>query len=328
MSPRTHTKTVFIGVLIAIFIGAVSIGASTWFSHSRLNSSSASPSVDSVQPAAVSDPPTQQAIQEPDAPVDSGSQTGIPPSVSSDQKQDVLVQKSKPVDTGSNSLPPAPQTSEEVANASRQNEQPLVICIDPGHPSEVGRGTSGKHITEIHVVWQVALKLSSLLEQQGMKVFMTKQSEEQFVRNQERANKANQVHAALMVRLHCDSDAGSGVATYAPTQQGRNNGKTGPERSVIAASQRMAQAFHPAMMRSLNGGLPDRGLHSDTATQVGGKQGALTGSIYSQVPVLLVEMCVLTNPHDEAFIDNDVGQQQMAQAMADGVTAALQSRVK
>ena len=63
MSPRTHTKTVFIGVLIAIFIGAVSIGASTWFSHSHLNSSSASSSVDSVQPADISDPPTQQAIR-------------------------------------------------------------------------------------------------------------------------------------------------------------------------------------------------------------------------------------------------------------------------
>ena len=178
------------------------------------------------------------------------------------------------------------------------------------------------------MVWQVALKLRPLLERQGLTVVMTKQREEQFVRNEERANIANQNHAALMVRLHCDSDAGSGVATYAPDRQGVNNGKTGPERYVIDGSQRMAQAFHPAMMQALDGALPDRGLHSDTATQVGGKQGALTGSIYSHVPVLLVEMCVLTNPRDEAFIDNEQGQQQMAQAMADGVMAALQARVK
>ena len=325
---RTQNTTILLCVLIAIFIGAACIGASAWFSHSHLASPSAPMPLGTVQPATTGNQPSQQDSPVLNAPVNSGSQASIPPRVSSGQTQDVSIQKSKPANADSNSLPTTPQTSKGTAYTGQQNEQRLVICIDPGHPSEVGRGTSGKHITEIQAVWQVALKLRSLLEQQGMKVVMTKQSEEQFVRNEQRANIANQAHAALMIRLHCDSDSGSGVATYAPTRQGRNNGKTGPERSVIMASQRMAQDFHPVMMRSLNGSLPDRGLHSDTATQVGGKQGALTGSIYSQVPVLLVEMCVLTNPYDEAFIDNDEGQQQMAQAMADGVTAALQLRVK
>ena len=226
------------------------------------------------------------------------------------------------------SLPISAQRSGDSPTPSQRSNGEPVICLDPGHPSEVGRGTRGKHITEIQAVWKVALKLQSLLQQEGLTVVMTKQSEEQFVRNEERANIANHAHAALMVRLHCDSDAGSGVATYVPTRQGKNNGKVGPDWSVIAGSQHMAQVFHPAMMRSLAGSLPDRGLHSDTATQVGGKQGALTGSIYSQVPVLLVEMCVLTNPEDEAFIDNEQGQQQMAQAMADGVAAALEARGK
>jgi N-acetylmuramoyl-L-alanine amidase len=77
------------------------------------------------------------------------------------------------------------------------------------------------------------------------------------------------------------------------------------------------------MVKYLAGRLRDRGLKSDMATRVGAQQGALTGSIYSHVPVLLVEMCVLTNPHDEALVATDEGQETMARALAQGVMAAL-----
>jgi N-acetylmuramoyl-L-alanine amidase len=76
------------------------------------------------------------------------------------------------------------------------------------------------------------------------------------------------------------------------------------------------------------GVLKDRGLHADTATRVGGTQGALTGSIYSHVPVVLIEMCVLTNPRDEAFIASQSGQDRMAQGLADGVSAAITALVR
>ena len=33
------------------------------------------------------------------------------------------------------------------------------VCIDPGHPSEVGEGTRGKRITEMKAAWKVALLL-------------------------------------------------------------------------------------------------------------------------------------------------------------------------
>jgi len=333
MPNRPNTTILILCGLIAIFIAGVGIGASAWFSHTR-QESPASPTsgVPAAQFAPVGNPlPPQPSVQEPSASVLSDAPRSTSSSAFSRQH------RAKPImepGTGSGgqqearSLPISAQRSGDSPTPSQRSNGEPVICLDPGHPSEVGRGTRGKHITEIQAVWKVALKLQSLLQQEGLTVVMTKQSEEQFVRNEERANIANHAHAALMVRLHCDSDAGSGVATYVPTRQGKNNGKVGPDWSVIAGSQHMAQVFHPAMMRSLAGSLPDRGLHSDTATQVGGKQGALTGSIYSQVPVLLVEMCVLTNPEDEAFIDNEQGQQQMAQAMADGVAAALEARGK
>ena len=67
-----------------------------------------------------------------------------------------------------------------------------VICIDPGHPSEVGRGTHGKKFTEIQVVWKVALLLKTRLEQDGYRVVLTKSKEDEMVRNKKRADIANE----------------------------------------------------------------------------------------------------------------------------------------
>lgn len=202
-----------------------------------------------------------------------------------------------------------------------------VICLDPGHPSEVGRGTKGKHFTEIHVVWEVAQLLKSKLEADGYRVVLTKPAEETMVKNRQRAEIANHAHANLLLRLHCDAEGGSGFATYYPSQPGKVNGKRGPSKWVIQTSHRLGKPFHSAAIASLAGELPDRGLLTDLHTAVGAKQGALTGSIYSQVPVLLVEMVVLTNPKDEAFLRDQDGFEKLAEALRAGVHAAVPIRV-
>lgn len=198
-----------------------------------------------------------------------------------------------------------------------------MICLDPGHPSEVGPGTRGKHITEMKLVWNVSLLLRDRLEKKGMKVVLTKSSEKQFVKNLDRSAIANRNKADLFLRLHADAVPERGFASYYPSQQGRAQGKTGPSRSVIERSRAAAQAFHPAVIRALTGRLNDRGLRTDLQTAVGAKQGALTGSIFSQVPVILVEMATLTEPEDEQVVKTKEGQQMMARALEAGVEAAL-----
>ena len=198
-----------------------------------------------------------------------------------------------------------------------------VICIDPGHPSEVGSGTHGKHFTEMHVVWQVALLLRKRLEVDGYKVVMTKSTERQMVRNKARAEIANHSGAALLLRLHCDAAPDRGFATYYPSQQGKAEGVRGPSQSVLRLSKTAAQKLHSAVIESLNGIIPDRGLMTDLQTAIGHKQGALTGSVFSKVPVLLVEMVVLTNPKDETFLSNQDGFNRLAEALEAGVKAAV-----
>jgi len=198
-----------------------------------------------------------------------------------------------------------------------------VICIDPGHPSEVGRGTQGKKLTELHVAWIQAQLVKERLEKMGAKVVLTKSSENELVRNKRRAEIANEAKADFMLRLHCDAANNRGFASYYPTQQGTVLGTKGPSKELIAQIKPMAERFHMEFAAKLKGKLSDNGLKSDLKTAIGGKQGALSGSIFSKVPVVLVEMVVLTNPKDEAFIASSKGRSAMADALTAGVVAAL-----
>ena len=199
----------------------------------------------------------------------------------------------------------------------------LVVCVDPGHTSETSEGTASRDgkLTERHVNWVVGQRLTALLRAEGATVVVTKASENQVVTNRKRAEIANAAHAALFLRLHCDSGEQSGLATYYPDRQGRRFGVTGPSPTVMAASHRAAQIFQPAVIAALHGSLKNVGIKGDSKTGVGGKQGALTGSIFAQVPALTVEMCVLTNAHDYKFIRTAAGQDEMAHALLAGVEA-------
>ncbi|MCO5296405.1 MAG: N-acetylmuramoyl-L-alanine amidase [Fimbriimonadaceae bacterium] len=197
--------------------------------------------------------------------------------------------------------------------------RPKTVCIDPGHPSENGSGARGKTLTEVGVAWSVAVLVRDKLERAGVRVVMTKQSVDEKVTNQRRAEIANKARADVMLRLHCDAGATRGFAVYYPDKVGTVGGATGPSKAVRETSATLAKTFHTELAARLKGSLPDRGLHTDGATLIGGKQGALTGSIYSEVPVLLVEMLVITNAEDEAFAKSPKGLETLSEALAQAV---------
>ncbi len=204
--------------------------------------------------------------------------------------------------------------------AEAQTAKRAVVCIDPGHPSEVNSGfTVQNGTTETHIDWVVAEKLRKLLVAQGLKVVMTKSSEKELVKNKERALIANRAGADIMVRLHCDSSPDQGYAIYYPDRQGTAQGKTGPTQEIMDRSHEAAKALDAVMGRALEGVLKNGGVRGDSQTAVGSKQGALTGSIFSEVPVLTIEMVVLSHKTDADLIKTEAGQDKMAKAIADGI---------
>ena len=194
------------------------------------------------------------------------------------------------------------------------------VCIDPGHPSEVNSGeTVSNGLQEVKICWQVSLLLKKKLVEAGVKVVMTKTSELQLVTNRRRAEIANENKVDMAIRLHADAGSGTGFTAYYPRKQGIKFGVTGPSKSVLEACDRVAKIFHPAFAKGLTGELRNNGLKGDESTFHGRIQGALTGSIFSKVPVLLIEMCFLTNKKDADWIRQEKNKEKMASALAAGI---------
>ena len=205
------------------------------------------------------------------------------------------------------------------ATARGQSSGPTIV-IDPGHPSEVSSGAELQNGTsEVHIAWLVARRLRTLLRADGYTVVMTKPSERTVVTNVRRAEVGNAAHAALVVRLHCDAGSDSGYAVYHPDRAGTAHGRTGPSDEVMRWSAAAAESLHVSMAQMLAGKLKDGGVRGDTKSAIGAKQGALTGSIFSEVPVVLIEMVTLSNAGDAAFIKGAKGQARMALAIANGI---------
>ncbi len=201
---------------------------------------------------------------------------------------------------------------------------PSVVCIDPGHPSETSAGNTKLFgITENEINWRVALQLKKQLTKNGICVIMTKARLNQKVTNKKRAEICNNGNAALMLRLHADYGNGTGYTVYYPDRKGEKYGVTGPSQTIIAQSKMAAKRIYYGMRAALHSYLKGNSVKGDSRTKIGSSQGALTGSIFARVPVVLVEMAYLNNRHDAKFIKSFRGQTLLAHALSDGILKYL-----
>jgi N-acetylmuramoyl-L-alanine amidase len=234
--------------------------------------------------------------------------------------------------------PPAEEEPEPVAEEPAQESTSegelagFIVCLDPGHSSEVTDGlTELNGATERHINWILSLEIAELLKSYGCTVVVTKTTEEQILTNMERAEIANNNNADLMIRIHCDTGVpeAHGLTFYYPDRQGEWYGHTGPALELIPLCRDAATAIHSVVVQKLDGLLYDRGVKTDMDTYIGGQQGgALRASILSEVPVVLVEVCFLSNPDDAAIIKNEAKRTLIANALAEGVRGYLQQLPK
>src|SRR4051812_10152926 len=69
----------------------------------------------------------------------------------------------------------------------RAVEDPFVVCIDPGHPSEISSGARAHGLSENRLNWQVAVRLMNRLNSRRIAWVTTKTQENQRVTNRARA---------------------------------------------------------------------------------------------------------------------------------------------
>lgn len=147
-----------------------------------------------------------------------------------------------------------------------------------------------------------------MLQNAGVRVVMTRETDNVTLSNVDRANIANSAGADLFIRIHCNgsSDSGyHGINTIYPTR----NQWTGP---IFQASLRAAQTVHKAIIKRVG-----RGNLGITP------RGDMTGFNWSRVPVILVECGFLSNAEEDRKLNDPTYQAALASGMTNGILAFL-----
>jgi N-acetylmuramoyl-L-alanine amidase len=205
-----------------------------------------------------------------------------------------------------------------------------VVVLDPGHDlranpatEPIGPGSSKRKIkdgggtrgvvsglTEAELNLRVSLRLRSLLERAGVRVVMTRtETAGTSIGNVARARIANEIDAALFLRVHADGSTdprARGTHTLHPAL------RTGWTDDVYVSSKRAARIVQSYLVRAL--GFPDRGLQ---------ERSDFTGFNWADVPVVLVELGFMTNPTEDGLLATPTHQRRAALGLCRGTLRFL-----
>ncbi|MFR4776287.1 MAG: N-acetylmuramoyl-L-alanine amidase family protein, partial [Lachnospira sp.] len=202
-----------------------------------------------------------------------------------------------------------------------------IICIDPGHQSrgnngkepegpgshtmktKVAGGTGGvvSGVPEYQLTLTIGMMLKTELQNRGYTVVMTRESNDVDISNKERADIATAAGAAATIRIHADgvdSASASGASVLVP-------GSSNPYIPELAgSSSQLGSCIINSYCAAT--GMKNRGV-------VGSDN--MTGINWSTNPVALLELGFMTNPTDDANMQDDTYQQLMVRGIADGIDA-------
>lgn len=220
------------------------------------------------------------------------------------------------------------------------NGRPRIVVLDPGHGgSEVGAGIAG--LAEKDVNLTIALKLRTLLEKEGLKVVLTRDSDRRVYVSPDGRLPAgyNATRADLQERIDIANRAGADVFISI-----HNNGAADPDQSgtevwydgkrpFAAFNQALAEAAQAALVEAIRGaGHPvvDRGIKEDSQFRVfqgraypifvlGPPRTGTTNSRATQMPAILGETLFLSNPVEAELLKQDRILAAIAAGYRDGV---------
>jgi len=220
------------------------------------------------------------------------------------------------------------RTTTSGASASAGKTAPVVV-IDPGHQAtpnyeeepvgpgsntmkaKVSSGTAGvvTGTPESELVLAVALKLRDSLVKHGVKVVMTRTTQDVNISNRERAQIANKAQADLFVRIHADGSDDHSVrgihVLYPASIKGWTDDIAKPSKQAAGLMQRELIAATGAV---------------DLGTQA---RSDLTGFNWSDVPVILAEIGFMTNPEEDRLLASSSYQDKIVQGLTRAILAFL-----
>lgn len=206
---------------------------------------------------------------------------------------------SRPLPTTPPPATPPPQAAGSVPLPSIPNQR-VVVAIDPGHggrdPGAVGIGG----LQEKNVIFPISLRVTELLEQQGVVVVMTRR-DDSTLDLRSRTDIANRAQANIFVSIHANAISMSrpdvnGIETYFASESGR----------------RLAASLQSSMLAAT--GMNDRGV----------KQARFFVLRNTNMPAALVEVGFVTGAQDAPRLADPAWRETMAQAIARGILQYIQ----
>jgi N-acetylmuramoyl-L-alanine amidase len=249
----------------------------------------------------------------------------------------------KPSPGEAKAKPAEPHTakSEPKQEAVPETTRMITIALDPGHggedPGAIGRSGS----REKDVVLAIAKRLKAKIEEEpNMRVMLTRDAD-YFVPLHVRVQKARKVQADLFVSIHAD-------AWIEPTARGSSVFALSEKGASSAAARWLANKENAAdLIGGINIKTRDRQLASvlldlsttaqindsmkvakSVLTEIGGinrlhknavEQAGFAVLKAPDIPSILIETAFISNPEEEAKLSDDQYQDQMADAILNGI---------
>nr|WP_231371708.1 N-acetylmuramoyl-L-alanine amidase [Oxalobacter paraformigenes] len=240
---------------------------------------------------------------------------------------------------------PGRKTSFSPSPAGKDTQMPLkqmvTIVIDPGHGGEDSGAIGARGSKEKDVVLAIGKRLKSKIEQQpNMRVVMTRNADF-FVPLGVRVQKARAVQADLFISIHADAfirPTARGSSVFVLSEKGASStaarwlakrenaadliGGVNIKKhdrqlaSVLLDLSTTAQIKHSMKLGSAvldeMGGI--NRLHKDSV-----EQAAFAVLKAPDIPSILVETAFISNPEEEAKLNNDTHQEDIADAILNGI---------
>lgn len=184
------------------------------------------------------------------------------------------------------------------------------VVIDPGHGGgDPGCYSRSQGVYEKDITLDIARRLKVVLERQGWKVLMTRESDRDVTyagspdrdELQARCDVANNINADLFISIHCNASAsglGSGTSIHWYKQEDYDFARN--------MEFTLGQAI----------GVGNQGLHRD----------AFYVLRHTDMPAVLVETAYLSHPGDSAQLNNPQIRQVIAERLAGGLVQFMAGR--
>lgn len=178
-------------------------------------------------------------------------------------------------------------------------------AIAPDNPQTKDKVTSGAvgvstNIPEYETNLEISLLLKSKLEAEGATVYMTRETHDVDISNQERAKMMNDYCVDLVLRIHCDSSTNPdahGIGLY-----------VSESNAIADQSRQYAEIIQPILCEAVD-------AENNGITQ----NDNYTGQNWSEVPCMMIECGYLSNPEEDQLLNSPDYQEQLADGICQGI---------